>query len=107
MYDSPSSLQEVCVDFICEHLIDLCEKTVTNNNFDGIPHKQIYPADKLPVEKLVFKYKDVYFHPEISEHLLKTLCIKGKLTDFEMSLFDVKTTCLRFVSFLESVNHYI
>ncbi|XP_075228477.1 protein zyg-11 homolog B-like isoform X2 [Lycorma delicatula] len=95
MYDSPSSLQDVCVDFICEHLIGLCETTVTNNNFDGISNKQIYPADKLPVEKLVFKCKDVYFHPEISEHLLKTLCLKGKLTDFEMSLFDVKTTCLR------------
>lgn len=102
MYDSPSSLQEVCVDFICENLNVFCEVQTSHVISDGItPSKQNTPPDKVTtVEGYVFKCKDVYFHPEISELLLKTLCVKGKLTDFVMSLFDVKTTSLRLVNTL-------
>ncbi|RZF46386.1 hypothetical protein LSTR_LSTR007919 [Laodelphax striatellus] len=92
MYDSPSSLQDVCVDFICDHLITLFRDLSEIEYGTQSLGKRAHEYGGL---KLFFKDKDVYFHTKISEHLLTTLCAKGKLTDFEMTLFDVGTTSLR------------
>uniref|UniRef100_A0A1B6DCA2 Uncharacterized protein n=1 Tax=Clastoptera arizonana TaxID=38151 RepID=A0A1B6DCA2_9HEMI len=105
MYDSPSSLQEVCVDFICENLETLCEITefdksmVSNDDKTGISDKlKLFMMNKNVLcncVKLAFKHNDLYFHSEISEHLLSSLSSKRKLTDFTISLFDISTTSLR------------
>lgn len=102
MYDSPSSLQEVCVDFICENLDILCETTVFDKTIpSAVDESEICEEQKQCHKitssgtKIGFKDSDVYFHSEISENLLTSLCAKGKLTDVTMTLFDVSTTRLR------------
>lgn len=80
MYDTPVRLQSCCVDFICDNLSTLCEAS----------------ADTPP--KLTFKDPEVYFHGDLSEQLLHTLCEKGKLTDETLSLFDPNVTNLKRVS---------
>ena len=85
MYDSPLTLQEVCVEYICENLEALCEPATVKNDE---PQGSTY-------ERLSFKDEDVFFHSEISEQLLTSLSEKCKLTDKTMTLFDPKKTRLR------------
>ncbi|XP_049783276.1 protein zyg-11 homolog B-like isoform X2 [Schistocerca cancellata] len=91
MYDSPSSLQDVCIDFICENLEDLCAS----------PSSTKPPSSGTEAtsgsECLTFADNDVYFHSELSEQLLCTLSERGKLSDSTISLFDSKTARLRHV----------
>ncbi|XP_025110002.1 protein zyg-11 homolog B-like [Pomacea canaliculata] len=82
MYDTPISLQECCVDFICDNLAALCDIQTPEN-------KQ---------NRLVFKDAEVCFHSDLSEQLLTTLCSKGKLNDEVLGLFDSNGTTLRRVS---------
>ena len=48
--------------------------------------------------KYFFKDPDTYFHSNLSEQLMKTLCEKGQLTDETLALFDPNVTTLRRVS---------
>ncbi|KAL5021080.1 hypothetical protein ScPMuIL_000235 [Solemya velum] len=82
MYDRPVSLQECCVDFICDNLAALCEVTQTETG----------------QTKHIFKDRDVCFHGHLSEQLLETLCEKKKLNDETLSLFDANATRLKKVS---------
>uniref|UniRef100_A0A0K8SZW5 Protein zyg-11 B n=1 Tax=Lygus hesperus TaxID=30085 RepID=A0A0K8SZW5_LYGHE len=91
MYMSPSSLQEDCVNFICENLKDLCE-AVPN------PDGRLDGKSSSDEVKLAFKDPEIYIHSEVSEQLLRTLCIKGKLSDWTLTLFNPQTTRLRCVS---------
>ena len=84
MYDMPVSLQNVCVDFICDNLSMLCDETLIDN-----------PSTSTQIKKLTFKDPDTYFHGELSEQLLQALCEKGKLTDETLSLFDANVTTLK------------
>lgn len=101
MHISPSTLQEVCVNYICDNLFALCETTPLNkvteidNTYVNISEKEI---------KLSFVDSEVYFHSEISEQLLRTLCLKGKLSDYTLSLFDTETTRLRRISIPNASN---
>lgn len=84
MYDTPVSLQSCCVDFICENLEALCDVSVT----------------EIGQPKLKFKEQDVYFHGNLSESLLTSLCEKGKMNDETLMLFDpnvmnLKRVCIR------------
>ena len=88
MYISPTTLQDYCVNFICDNLPILCE------NYNDIKNRSVSDPNKLK-----FKDSDVYFHSEISERLLKALCAKGKLNDSTLTLFDVGTTRLRYDDF--------
>lgn len=91
MYISPSSLQDVCVNYICDNLFALCD-SVPVNKYNHIDSLKVSPIEEV---KLQFVDNEVYFHSEISEQLLRTLCIKGKLTDYTLTLFDNETTRLR------------
>lgn len=93
MYDSPLSLQEVCVEYICENLEALCETAYIKSDD---------PQNPFMYERLSFKDKDIFFHSEISEQLLTSLSEKHKLTDLTMTLFDPKKTRLRYVLFIYS-----
>ncbi|CAH1776089.1 unnamed protein product [Owenia fusiformis] len=82
MYDTPISLQDSCVEYICDNIESVCDVQAS------------------PVEsntKLTFKDPDVYFHHNISDQLLKLLSEKGKLTDELLSLFDPHIVRLRHV----------
>lgn len=104
MYDSPCSLQDVCVDFICENLDLLCDKTCTlpllssaelppeDNCFDE-PKQNSKPSTN--GVKLIFKDSEVFLHSEIAEQVMTALCSKKKLTDVTMTLFDVTSSRLR------------
>lgn len=83
MYDTPSSLQDCCVDYICDNIKNLC---------------QVQPGVEKSHKKLVFKDPDVCFHGKLSEQILQTLCERGKLTDETLSLFDPSVTSLKRVS---------
>ncbi|GLH07966.1 Protein zer-1 homolog [Gryllus bimaculatus] len=104
MYDSPSSLQEACVDFICENLEALCETSPVNastSTAEGESETELTQTTTSAAvaagNRLVFRDNDVYFHSDISEQLLTALSEKGKLSDFRMTLFDSSTTRLRHV----------
>lgn len=79
MYDRPVSLQECCVDFICDNLAALSDATQTETG----------------QTKHIFKDRDICFHGHLSEQLLETLCEKKKLTDETLSLFDSNVTRLK------------
>ncbi|WAR24138.1 ZYG11-like protein [Mya arenaria] len=79
MYDTPVSLHECCIDFICDNLSALCDEELT----------------PLGHPRLVFKDQDIYFQHHLSESLLEALCEKGKLTDESLTLFDPKLMNLR------------
>ncbi|KAK7100174.1 hypothetical protein V1264_023165 [Littorina saxatilis] len=86
MYDTPISLQECCVDFICDNLAALCDVQTSETTHD----------------KFVFKDSEVCFHTDLSEQLLVTLGEKGKLNDESLALFDSENTTLRRVSIHDS-----
>ncbi|XP_064625443.1 protein zyg-11 homolog B-like isoform X2 [Lineus longissimus] len=79
MYDTPQKLQDCCVDFICDNMSALCEAQETEEE----------------ETRLVFKDNDIFFHGNISEHLLNSLCDKGKLNDTTLGLFQSDTTMLK------------
>ncbi|XP_052825514.1 protein zyg-11 homolog B [Octopus bimaculoides] len=83
MYDTPNSLQDCCVDFICDNIGNLC---------------QVQPGVEKSNRKLVFKDPDVCFHGKLSEQILQSLCEKGKLNDETLSLFDPSVSILKRVS---------
>lgn len=83
MYESPDSLQEICIDCIATNIENLCKPVQYCDGITGL------------TSKLVFKDQDAYFHSEISERLLTALCDKGKLTDLNFTLFDSKSTRLK------------
>ncbi|XP_054290704.1 protein zyg-11 homolog B-like [Macrosteles quadrilineatus] len=104
MYDSPGSLQDVCVDFICENLGSLCEvtsSTVATSRLESSPVDKSVDEQRqnarVPTNgiRVVFKGSEIFLHTEIAEQLLTALCAKKKLCDQVMSLFDVSTTRLR------------
>ncbi|XP_055956533.1 protein zyg-11 homolog B isoform X1 [Patella vulgata] len=83
MYDRPVSLQDCCVDFICDNLEDLCD---------------IQSSPESPHPKHILKDPDVFFHTSLSEQLLSTLNQKGKLNDSTIGIFQPSHTSLRRVS---------
>ncbi|KAL3887173.1 hypothetical protein ACJMK2_027123 [Sinanodonta woodiana] len=72
-YDMPKSLQQCCLDFICNNLDVLCQEI---------------PLPRSINVKLAFKNSDVFLTDAISEEFLKTLCEKKKLNDETLTLFD-------------------
>lgn len=89
MYDTPVSLQDCCVDFICENITALCEEQ---------------PSNQEEQNKLVFKDRDAFFHSNISDQLLSTLAERGKLTDSTLLLFDSSVSCLKRVCIRNAPN---
>ena len=83
MYESPASLQDVALDFICENLSELCEPCIVPGQ-DG-PYKSY----------MRFKSNDVYLPGNMSDQFLDLLCQKKKLNDDTMTLFNPESTCLK------------
>ncbi|XP_014485545.1 PREDICTED: protein zyg-11 homolog B-like isoform X2 [Dinoponera quadriceps] len=117
MFESPRSLQEVCIDFICGNVLGLCEvhlgdtnvhspgATVSVNNnsteefaFDTTTGRtSSNDAPTSSATRLTFRHPDAFLPAEVSEQLLSNLCEKKTLSDLTITLFDSKTTRLRHV----------
>ncbi len=87
MYESPGSLQDVCLDYISDNIEALCEV-------------QIGMEDEQPT--MVFRTDDVYFHSSLSDQLLTCLSDKKKLNDEVMTLFQSSVTALKRVRIRDS-----
>lgn len=81
MHESPGSLQEACIDYICDNLHDVCQASST---VDQAPEEQ----------RLRFPWADMFLHRNLSDDLLAHLGERRTLTDEMLSLFDHKHTCL-------------
>ncbi|XP_018345300.1 PREDICTED: protein zyg-11 homolog B-like isoform X3 [Trachymyrmex septentrionalis] len=127
MFESPRSLQEVCIDFICGNLLGLCKIHLSDNTqvlsntlssssvsdqqdictlnsnstevaFDTATGRtSSNDASFSSPTRLTFRHPDAFLPAEISEQLLSNLCEKNTLSDLTITLFDSKTTRLRHV----------
>ncbi|XP_014485546.1 PREDICTED: protein zyg-11 homolog B-like isoform X3 [Dinoponera quadriceps] len=102
MFESPRSLQEVCIDFICGNVLGLCEVHLgdTNVHSPGATVSGRTSSNDAPTSsatRLTFRHPDAFLPAEVSEQLLSNLCEKKTLSDLTITLFDSKTTRLRHV----------
>uniref|UniRef100_A0A0C9QN69 ZYG11B_0 protein n=1 Tax=Fopius arisanus TaxID=64838 RepID=A0A0C9QN69_9HYME len=124
MFESPKSLEEVCIDFICENVLALCELQPGDSGGISVSSTDVAIDDPFRAStcegsviissetftncsvdnisngtapRLSFKDPDVFLPAEISEQLLANLCEKKVLSDLTITLFDAKTTRLRHV----------
>lgn len=111
MYENPASLEELCLESICDNIIDIfelyCERGDTqqqqiNSNDDEEEEEDSDSNNSNSTSTIVkkrfrFRDKDVFLYNEISERLLEKLCTKGLLCDSTMSLFNAKNTRLKSV----------
>ncbi|XP_031826314.1 protein zyg-11 homolog B [Nomia melanderi] len=118
MFESPRSLREVCIDFICDNILNLCvlcpgsletptcSQQVKSSVSDSSTHilgstaslpRASSDASSSSATRLSFKHPDVFIPDEISEQLLSNLCEKKTLSDLTITLFDSKSTRLRCV----------
>lgn len=95
MYESPASLQEYCVEFVCENISLICDRQ-SNNSISKISDESAYGY--------VFRNPDAFFHTEISQQLLEILSEKGHLNDQILTLFGSRVTRLRKVRILNAGN---
>lgn len=54
MFESPRSLQEVCIDYICDNVINLCEYHPQENGDNGSSSSSSYTSNQFITGK-VFK----------------------------------------------------
>ncbi|XP_034180534.1 protein zyg-11 homolog B isoform X1 [Osmia lignaria lignaria] len=124
MCESPRSLLKICIDFICNNVLDLCEVhlgdtgehspnlldtttcnqqvnfSINSNNIDILGEtiaRASNDGSSGSARRLSFRYPDVFLPAEISEQLLSNLCEKKTLSDLTITLFDSKSTRLRHV----------
>ncbi|XP_066589972.1 protein zyg-11 homolog B-like [Prorops nasuta] len=125
MCESPRSLQEICIDFICDDVLALCEvhygdvnelplsstptPTCSQNNCSAADNNgdamaatktRALPGDGAlnVTTTLSFKNPDAFLPAEISEQLLTSLCENKTLSDLTITLFNSKSTRLRHVN---------
>ncbi|KAL1415664.1 hypothetical protein MTO96_029084 [Rhipicephalus appendiculatus] len=89
MYDSPASLQECCIDFICDNIDAICE---------------VQTDEQQQAVRYSFRDPDVYFHREVSQQVLETLSVRGLLNDSILTLFDARYTHLQRVRIHNAAN---
>ena len=124
MYKSPRSLLEVCIDFVCDNVLGLCEvhlgdaeehspallgaptcneqgNSSVNSSNIGILGSAIAKSSSdgssSSMARLSFRQPDAFIPAEISDQLLSNLCEKRTLSDLTITLFDSKYTRLRHV----------
>lgn len=104
MFESPKSLLEVCIDFICNNVLDLCDvhlgdtEEYSSNSLDTTTcSKAPNDGSSSSATRLSFRHPDAFLPAEISEQLLANLCEKKTLSDLTITLFNSKSTRLRHV----------
>lgn len=93
MYDSPQTLENICLIYICDNLRDIFEfyyeKTENDRGDPGVKTK--------PIKKFRFTDNDLFLFNELSEKLLNKLGEKHLISDTTLSLFAERNTRLRTV----------
>ncbi|CAK9828911.1 Protein zyg-11 homolog B [Anthophora retusa] len=106
MFESPRSLREICIDFICNNILGLCEVHLGDigehspNSSDTTTctiARASNEGSSSSATRLSFRHSDAFLPAEISEQLLSNLCEKKTLCDLTITLFDSKSTRLRHV----------
>ncbi|XP_017762696.1 PREDICTED: protein zyg-11 homolog B-like [Eufriesea mexicana] len=104
MYESPKSLLEVCIDFICNNVLGLCDVRFGDMEEHSLNALDITTFSKASNDgssssaiRLSFRYPDAFLPAEVSEQLLANLCEKKTLSDLTITLFNSKSTRLRHV----------
>ncbi|CAK9803538.1 Protein zyg-11 homolog B [Anthophora plagiata] len=104
MFESPRSLREVCIDFICNNILGLCEVHLgdtgehsPNSSDPTTCTRASNDGSSSSATRLSFRHSDAFLPAEISEQLLSNLCEKKTLCDLTITLFDSKSTRLRHV----------
>ncbi|KAK4877940.1 hypothetical protein RN001_010446 [Aquatica leii] len=91
MYDNPITLKEICLEIICDNLLNVFElyyesESVSDNQSD--PYTVLH-------KKFRFKDNELFLFNEISESLLLKLGEKNLLCDSTLNLFTETNTRLR------------
>jgi len=92
MYETAASLQDVCLNYICDNVEALCE--VQTNLNDGRT-SMVFRGDNADAAASAGEAPDIYFHSALSDQLLAGLSERNKLTDEVMTLFDPRVTSLK------------
>ncbi|KAG5881719.1 hypothetical protein JTB14_037935 [Gonioctena quinquepunctata] len=90
MYESPNSLEDLCLETICENILTYIEPLDTK---DGC----LENTDSFDEEVKKFRFRDpeIYFIGEISEKLLRKFVEKRLLCDAILNIFTEQNTKLR------------
>ena len=81
MSQTAASLQDVCLDYICQHVDDV---TDMQTNLSDERVSRVFRGDG-----------EVYFHSALADQLLQGLSARRNLTDEVMTLFNPRVTALR------------
>lgn len=102
MYDSPITLQELCLDVICDDVVNVFElyyeksKEIDTRCLDKMNER--CPSNFSVVQKKFrFRDSDIFLFNEISEKLLAKFGEKNILCDATLNLFSARNTRLRSV----------
>lgn len=100
--ENPASLEQLCLESICDNIIDVFELYCESNSrleqssyFDD--DSEIDDIAVVKKKKFRFRDKEVFLFNEISEKLLVTMCDRGVLCDSTLSLFNESNTRLKCV----------
>lgn len=106
MYVTPKPLQEECINFICNHFQTLwdpspgCQENPSESGSIHLPpYSTTYP--------LHWRDEDVSLPKEVSEVLLRNLSTRGRINDTTITIFDPRSTALRFEIFFEALSNFI
>lgn len=99
MYDSPITLKEICLEFICDNILKVFELYFET---DSVTQIRSFESESIVQRKLRFKDADLFLFNEISESLLLKFGEKHLLSDSTLSLFTEKNTRLRNVKIKNS-----
>lgn len=96
MCDTPATLQEICLNGICDNFLDVFEEFYA-------PQQKSHSLEKCIYEKRFrFKDSDMFLYNELSEMLFNKLVEKRMLCDETLNIFSEKNTRLRKVKIRKS-----
>lgn len=90
MYESPSSLEDLCLNTVCDNILNYVELATDYNNDNKKATAETTTKDK----RYRFADSEIFLFKEISEKLLAKFVEKNMLRDSLMFLFDAKQTKL-------------
>ncbi|XP_018566006.1 protein zyg-11 homolog B-like isoform X2 [Anoplophora glabripennis] len=94
MFESPSTLEDLCLDTICDNIMIYAEPQ--RKTKEGLWERISSIEDYAGCEKrYVFHDPEIFLINEVSEKLLRKFCEKGYLCDATLNLFTENNTKLR------------
>lgn len=94
MFESPNTLEDLCLDTICDNIMIYAEPQ--RKTKDGLWERINCIEEYAGYEKrYIFRDPEIFLINEVSEKLLRKLCEKGYLRDATLNLFTENNTKLR------------